>query len=443
MAWYARALEALGIRERAPRPREGTAVIPALSLWNQFHRIGGGLTPSEVSHILHDADAGYMRRLISLENESRQKDGHLHGCLEQSEQAIAALPWELVVPEDAKEREKRAYKKVEARLRGTPGFPRLVAHLAGGVYYSYAVSETIWAKDDGLLVPACWENLDARRFGFRQSDGVFGWCDEGMSEVVDIRTEYPDKFVISQPRVTGDVPCREGLGRLLVWAALFRNWTLTDWLRLGEIAWKPWRIGTYKKGASKEDIAGLLAVLEGMSTNGVAKVPETIAIDVKWAPNSTTKPMHEGLYETVAREMSKAILGQTETIQSSTSSGYAQAKVHAEVRKDLREARAKQVAADITRDLVRPFIQLNFGDTVRVPTLQFVTQDPVDLKAFSEGIEKLVGAGLRVGQAWVRGQAGIPEPKDDEELLQPATSAPAAPSKDDEPAKDPDGKPKE
>jgi phage gp29-like protein len=229
-----------------------------------------------------------------------------------------------------------------------------------------------------------------------------------------------------------------------VWSALFRNWTLTDWLRLGEIAWKPWRIGTYKKGASKEDISGLLEVLEGMSTNGVAKIPETVEIDVKWAPNGTTKPMHEVLFETVAREISKATLGQTETIQSSTTSGYAQAKVHNEVRKDLREARAKQVAIDITRDVIRPMVQLNFGPNVRIPTFTFATQDALDLEAFSKGVKNLKEAGLRIPQSWVREEAGIPEPAEGEELLgdgvdipiDPETGLPSEPKQAEEPAAD-------
>jgi len=412
MSWFTRTLEAVGLREKSARPRAGTTVIPSLSLWQQYHRIGGGLTPSQVSSIIREADAGYTTRLIDLANESRQKDGHLQGCLEQSEEAITGLEWELSLPEDAKAKEKRAAEWVESKLRSNAGFHRLIAHLVGAVYYGYAVSEIIWAKEEGRLVPACFENHDARRFGFRQEDGCLVWRDDGMSIGVDLREAFPDKFIISQPRVNGDVPTREGLARLLVWAALFRNWTITDWLRLGEIAWKPWRIGTYKKGAAQEDVDGLTDVLEGMSSNGVAKVPETIAIDVKWAPNATNKPTHEMLYETVAREISKATIGQTETIQASSSSGYGQAKVHNEVRKDLREARAKQVAVDLTRDVVRAMTFLNFGPNVRCAALQFITQDPVDLKGFSEGVKNLKDAGTKIPQQWVRGVHRRPPPAD-------------------------------
>lgn len=437
MSWFARTLEALGLRgdtrERAA-PGQGTGVIPALSIWQQFHRIGGGLTPGDVSNIIREADTGRMYRLMDLANDARQKDCHLQAVLAQSEEAISGLQWELVLPENALAREKKAAEWVDATLRDNASFHRLIAHLSGAVFYGYAVSEILWTKDEGRLVPYCFENIDARRFAFRQEDGAFVWWDEGEKQI-DFLGDYENKFVTSRPRVTGDVPCREGLVRVLMWAALFRNWTLTDWLRLGEIAWKPWRIGKYRKDAAKEDIAGLLNVLEGMSTNGVAKIPETIDVDVKWAPHGTNKPLHEVLFECIAREMSKAALGQTETTQASTSSGYAQAKVHNEVRKDLREARARQIGHDLTRDVVRAMIHQNFGVMTRVPRLQFVTQDPVDLGQFSKGVLDLKTAGTKIPQSWVREQAGIPEPKNDEELLgdgvdipiDPATGLPQVP----------------
>ena len=94
-----------------------------------------------------------------------------------------------------------------------------------------------------------------------------------------------------------------------------------------------------------------------------------------------------------------------ETTQASGSSGYAQAKVHDAVRKDIREASAMQVASDITRDLITPLIALNFSDVV-VPRFEFITQDPIDLKAFAEALKNLKDAGMRIPETWALEQAG-------------------------------------
>ena len=137
----------------------------------------------------------------------------------------------------------------------------------------------------------------------------------------------------------------------------------------------------------------------------------------------------------VAMEMSKAALGTTETVQSSSSSGYAQAKVHQAVSKTILRARARQIAMIIMRDLVRPLIRLNFGKDVAVPTFAFVLPDPVDIREFGQGIKALVESGLKVEQSWVRSRIGAPEPKEDAEILVPppkSAPTPAAPATDNE-----------
>jgi phage gp29-like protein len=126
--------------------------------------------------------------------------------------------------------------------------------------------------------------------------------------------------------------------------------------------------------------------------------------------------------------MSKATIGQTETISSSQSSGYAQAKVHDGVRRDLVESRAKQLASDVTRDIVAQMCALNFGPNVRPPAFEFITQDPIDLEAFSKAMAALRTAGLKIPQAWVRDQAGIPEPQGDEECLGDGEDIPIDPN---------------
>lgn len=445
MGWLRNVGSALGIVQRAPRSLTRGRVIPDLSLWDQFRRIGGGLTPQQVSSIIREADTGDMRRLMDLANDSRQKDCHLQSVLQTAEQSVAGLDWELVLPDDANASERRACEWVANQLKETPQLPRLFGHQAGARYFGYAVTETAWAKSRGKLVPASFEFLAPRRFGFRQEGGLFVWRDEGMSYAgVDFRAEYPDRFIVSQPRVTGDVPCREGLVRVLMWAALFRNWTLSDWLKLGEIAWKPWRIGKYDKGATIEDIDHLTDILEQLTSNGVATHAEGTEIKIEWPGGGRANAQggHASLFGVIASEMSKAVLGQTETTQSSSSSGYAQAQVHNEIRKDLREAAARDVASDVTRDLVAPMTRLNFAERIRPARLRFVTKDAMDFRAFATGVKDLVTAGAKIPHSYVYNEGGIAVPKDGEECLEmgavdipidPKTGLPSEPNDDAEP----------
>lgn len=405
------------VRRRAARPSAGQYILPALPMWQQLQRIGGQLTPVEVSGIIRDADAGYMKRLMDLLNDARQKDCHLQSILATSEESVAGLPWTLELPEKAKLKEKKAAEWVERQLRSCRNFTRFIAHQAGAVYYGHAVSEILWAKVEGRLAPVDLRAVSPRRFIYEESNGALCWWDEIGKEPVDIRAAYPQKFVVSQPRVNGDVPCREGLGRVLAWAALFRNWAMADWLKLGEIAWKPWRWGVYGKSSGDDEINDLIGMLEEMASTGVGAYPETSQVKIEWPKGSAQGGMHRELFTTVGSEMSKAVLGQTLTTEQGEKGARALGQVHDEVRKDLREFRAQSVADDVQRDLVDAMYLLNFGEGIRAAKFVFLTEDARDLSAFSTAIKTFVDAGLRIPAQWVRDEAGMPEPDEDEEII--------------------------
>jgi len=404
---------------------EPTQVLPDLSLWLQFQRIGGSLTPQQVSEIIRSADVGFMYRLVDLANEMRQKDGHLHAVLQTRETAVTRLRWELFYEgQDPKSKKgARQRKFVDATLRSCDGFARMLAHLAGAVYYGYAVSEIIWEMQGGKMLPKRFVNHSPRRFRYMQADGLFVWHDVNMGEPVDFRTQYPDKFLVAHPRVTGDVPVREGLARVLMWLALFRNWTLSDWLKLAEIAWKPWRLGKYKKDknpASKEDKAGLADILANMSGSGVAVYPDTTEVELRWPDSSGTgRSDHSGLIEWAGKEISKAVLGQTLTTEQGKVGSHALGKVHEGVKQDLVDADAAYLAEVLTEQLIAPLVRMNFGPKAPIPKLRFVTKDSVDVLQFANALDYLTGPNvrMRIPAVWSREQLGIPEPTKDDEIL--------------------------
>ncbi len=431
---------ALAVR-RLARPSAGRNVAPDLPVWQQLQRVGGALTPNQVSAIIREADQGRMAGLMDLANEVRQKDCHLQAVLSTGEEAISGLPWELDLPPMHKRVERKAAEFCDRVLRSQRNFARFIAHHAGAAYYGYSVSEIAWARDGATLVPADLRPLAHRRFLYAYETGRLHLFDNNGTMTlpgIDLRADYPLQFVVSQPRINGDVPCREGLVRALMWAALFRNWSISDWLKLGEIAWKPWRTGTYTREATDEDINGLVAVLEGMTSSGVAVVPEGTKLEISWPGGGSSgaggRGTHSELFAVVGAEMSKAVLGQTLTTEQGAVGSQALGRVHNEVRKDLREARAKSVAGDICRDLIEPLVRLNFGPGVCAPVFQFLTDDALDLSSFAASMKTLREAGLRIPAQWVRDQAGIPEPADDAELLGDADLVDTPPEPDPAPA---------
>lgn len=441
-----RARQRTETRKAEPSTITGS-VLPDQSVWEQFQRIGGSLTPHQVSSIIRTADCGDPRLLIDLANEMRQKDGHLQSVLSTRETALLGLKWELFYPgQDPKSgRGKRQRKFVETALRVCKGLRRMLAHLTSAIYYGFSVAEVVWATIGDRMLPSHVVCHSPRRFRFREEDGLLVWQDQGMAVGVDFRTTFAGKFLVSQPRINGDVDCREGLARVLMWPALFRNWTLSDWLKLAEIAWKPWRIGKYSKknGASAEDIAALKQIVAGMSASGAAVHPDTVEIELMM-PSGTaasSKSDHSGLFDTMGREMSKAVLGQTLTTEGGKVGSQALGNVHNDVRKDVLESDAEWLAEVINEQLIAPLILLNFGPKAPIPHFRFITTEAADIETYANAIEKLAKV-LRIPAEWVRDKLGIPEPKEGDELIQDwVTPAPETPpanddGTDEEPADD-------
>jgi phage gp29-like protein len=409
------------------------------NLYLSSTRIGGELTPADVSSIIRQADTGYLWHLVDLARESREKDCHLHAVLSTFELSLSGMNVN-VVPASDDDFDKEVAAFVEEILAQFGPYPendqacdifQLIQHMAGGFFYSHAVSETVWGYRDKRLVPIAAEPLNPRRFTVeQQSNRLHFWDPQGGIAFpgINLKSVFPYRFVQFEPIVLGTGRAREGLMRPLLWAAMFRNWAFRDWMSLAELAWKPWRIGTYEKEkfASQADIDALLNAVNALSTNGVTVLPDTVKLNVEWPKGAggSGRSAHRELVEFIANEMSKAVLGQTMTTDSGSS--RSQAQVHQEVRHDRRDAAARSIAACLQMQLVGPAVWLNYGKTrrvgtkeldVRLPLIRLSANDTNDA-ALAEVLVKLCKElGFPVPVRWVQEQFGIPAAKPGDQVL--------------------------
>src|SRR5690606_3196217 len=380
-----------------------TAVVGTTPLWEQFHRIGGGITPRDVSHILAEADAGQPRRLVDLFQESRQKDCELQSICGTRDQAVANCEPIFIPPVDATPEEKGAAVDVcRALVDQFENWSVFLDYLTPSYTFERATSDVPWrVSTGGLLLPYRADPIDARHFIFNREAGLLRYAlRRGDTEGIDLVAENPGRIVQIQRRVVGDVPVREGLARLLIWAALFRNWTLTDWIALGEIGWKPWRIGKYEKGASQEDIDGLIRVLDGIGASGVGAIPATTELAVEWPKGISTgsmgNGMHSELFEVMAKEMRKAVLGTTTSTDSTQNGDRAATETRDQLRKDIHKRDAAETSACLIRNLFALAVRLNCGDKVRCPFLLFKTDEPDARTDLAKSLADMKKAGVPI-----------------------------------------------
>jgi phage gp29-like protein len=188
----------------------------------------------------------------------------------------------------------------------------------------------------------------------------------------------------------------------------------------------PWRIGRFTNNASPEDKDMLAEAIQVLGMDGGVVLPEGMKVEVLNSMGSGAgSSLHRDLCDWCDRQTSKAILGQTLTADTGGGS-YAQGSVHDGIRRTILAADAVDLAATLQRDLIEPWIAINYGEAIIPPTLRCVTEEPEDRKAFVSSLIPLVDRGLRIEQSVVLDRMGLPYPEDGAEVLTPLGASSAA-----------------
>jgi phage gp29-like protein len=377
------------------------------------------MTPAMVAEILRNAAMGYAREFMLAADDIKEKDLHYRAVLQTRTLAVAGLPWDVQPADDSREA-KRAAELVTEVLTDLDVFS-LAAHLMDAVAKGYAVAEIVW-ETGSLWRPAEIIPREAHWFTFDRDTGSLLHLYDGS---VDGQPLPPYKFIFHKPPLMSGIPLQGGLARSALWAWVFKSYALRDWARFCELFGQPIRVGKYHQGAAPEDIAVLKQAAFQLGSDAAAVIPQEMMLElVESGSKSASADLYHKLIDYLDRQVSKAVLGQTMTTDDGSS--LAQAKVHQEVRADIMRADARSLAETIRRDLVAPLVRLNLGDAAPLPRFAFVVEEPEDMAALADQVQKLAASGVVIPQAWVRERFAIPEPKDGEAVIGGAAQQPAA-----------------
>ncbi len=415
-AWLTRAFGA------TPAPAaltSGEPVTRVKPLWEQYGRIGGGLTPIDVSWIIREADQGNRTRLVDLMSETRQRDGHIQGILYTRETAATLVQLDFIAPPNATKRELKLLDLQKRVVSGFRNWSTMVEHLNGALHGDGTVELKPWEQtEDGYLVPRECKPLHARDFFFAQDTGQIRYSRFMGDQVgVDLLAENPGRVVQVLRRINGGVQAQEGLARGLVWDGLLRNWDLRDWVGCGEVGWKPRMWAKYGAGMNEEDQQQLLRRLEMIQERGIGVFPEGTDVEVKWPTGSGQTGTHKELHDTLGREASKRVLGQTTSIEVGPNGARADTEQRDVIRTDIQQCDLMAIAGALLWQVFVHVGAINFGPKVRVSIPYFVTDEGEEKLDFASAIEKLKAAGLRIPAGWTRDEFGMPDPEEGEEIV--------------------------
>ncbi|MCY1289525.1 hypothetical protein D9M68_404500 [compost metagenome] len=376
--------------------------------------VSSNLDPARLRSIMQAAATGDMADYLTLAEEMEEKDPHYAAVLGTRKRAVSGLP----VSVEAASDDARDVELADAvrQLTEAPEFGDMLDDLLDAIGKGFSVAEPIWHLVDGKFWPARYEHRDPRWFQF----------DKVTGKRLLLRDESPEgselpagRLIVHQPRLKSGLPIRGGVARLVAVSYMCKAFGQKDWMRYAELFGMPLRIGRYGPGAKPDDISVLRRAVSQLAADAAAILPDGMKIEFQEIANAAGgAELFERLAEWLDKQISKGVLGQTMTTDDGSS--QSQANVHNEVRLDILRADAKQLAATLNRDLVRVFIDFNYGPQKQYPRITLQVTEPEDLALLAEALAPFIDRGLRVEESAILDKFGLAAPEDGAQILRPA-----------------------
>ncbi len=384
--------------------------------------VASGLTPYRLASILRACDEGDLDEFLILAEEMEERDPHYFSVLGTRKRVISGIRPRVEPASDSAE-DRRIAEAVEQDIAEHDGFGDLVEDILDALGKGFSVVEIAWATTARRWKPREFIWRDPRFFHFdRETGRQLRMKDEG-DPVNGVALE-PWHFITHTARLKSGLPWRGGLARIVAFGWMCKAYTQKDWMAFIETYGLPLRLGRYGPEATPKDVETLFRAVANIGTDAAAVLPDSMRIDFEGHPASGDDTIFEGFARYVDEQVSKAVLGQTMT--SDDGSSQSQAEVHDEVRHDIAASDARAVTSALNRDLIRAYVDLNFGQREAYPKLVIEVEEPEDRKAWVDGVDKLLKSGLKVKASDLRDRFGLSTPDDKDEVVGGAP-APANP----------------
>lgn len=338
---------------------KGAPIAPAPVIDKYPTIVGSGLSLTHLSGAYRQALYGYRRLYVDALAELIERDPHLYAVIQQ--RVLTAAGARLVLqPRDKSSKKSVALaKSVQKVIENIECFRQaLVTMMFSGIYYGIGGAEVDWdlrydaLKRRQMIIPKRLRFIHSRRLHYTDpmSWDLYIWDQGWIQDAAQRRQmmnqwglrleDYPGKFLVFSPQYRGDYPTREGVGRIVgFWSAL-KTMGARGAAQYVERYAKPWAIATYattstgipraaEASASNNDVGAANAALRALGTGSLAgaTIPDSIKIQLQQIVGSRSAIGHKDWIAICNGEISKGVLGQTDTTDGSGTGSRARAEV--------------------------------------------------------------------------------------------------------------------
>ncbi len=421
----------------------------AIAPWPNVDRyptvIGSSLTTAYISAVFKACTFGYRREYVDVLSELIERDPHAYAALAQRILTISGARLEFTAPPEtagtaSEELAKTIAEDVSRRVDDIPHLHSALADLQWAIFYGPTGSEIMWEPTNGWT-PVELTAIHSRRISYPDQDNweAHIWDQGAVGSLTGFGTypsesmfgfpisRYPNKFVLHVPRVRGDYPTRDGIGREIAFYLALKGMALRGGGQYIERFAKPWVIGKYStsgkgappRAANDPDIAVLKAVCAAVAAGTLSSgvLPDsTDALVQSPALNAASgKIQHVEFIDFLDRQVSVAALGQSDTLDGGKNGSRASTETRKEGTAELLRYDAMSLGQTLRYGLARAIVSLNYpGHEKLTPICTVHVQEKPDPVARAQVIRELVTVGMPIDAVKVAAEMGLPlvDPKD-------------------------------
>lgn len=379
--------------------------------WNASE-IASTLDPARLARLVMNAKNGDIQDYLSLAEEMEERDLHYRSVIGTRKLSIVGIDAVVDPVEDGSDGRKMA-EAVRRDIVDQPEFSDLVTNALDALGKGFSVNEIIWNTSRTPWRPERYEWRDPRWFDYDQVTGRKLLLRDGA----DFTELPPYKFVVHEPLLKSGLPIRGGLALAVAYYHLIKSYDVAGWAAFVEVFGYPIRIGKYGKNATPNDIDVLRRAVRNIGRDVGAIIPDAMSIEIIDGVKPGGSVGHfEQLAKWVDNQISKGVLGQTATTEG-TPGKLGGEDAQEEVRLDIMEADARQLEATLNRDVVIPYIDLNYGKQDSYPRLRLPVPRPEDINGLVDNVSKLVPLGFPVKRSELYAKLGLTEPGKDDAVI--------------------------
>ncbi len=417
------------------------APVPVNDKWPIV--IGPNLSLQYVSAVYRLSLQGFRQQYIDLADELLDKDPHAAGVL--SKRILGVVSHEMSIrpakTEAGSNDEKLANELArfcEEMLESIPDLDTYVGSIQWAIYYGLKGLENHWRRDGRGWILDRVTDIHPRRLSYPapMSWDLYVWDTGPVYPTISpnfraspsnfgygIRVaDYPGKFVIHAPKIRGNYPTREGLGRQLMYWMVLKLAAARGGLQYLERFARPIPDVTYttrdgntreSRAANDKDIEDAKAAARAMGAGALADWVHSDAVKVSLLTpdqnGGTAKLTYKEWIAICNAEMSKGALGNTLTTEASGSGSRALGDT--QERGELRVLKydARMLANTLRRDILAWIVANNFPNAPLrlVPHVTIPVEEAPDPMKVIEKAARGAQAGIPIDADKTAAEAGL------------------------------------